>query len=245
MLQPVHQAMQARKTPYRDHPQCNGYRDDDGTAENIGELHLTVVGDGQRKMRMEKQAGGERPGSGGHQRREEFVPQRHLIVPAQGLGKDKRGGYRRAKQRPDGAGGGQNRPVQRANAREKTRPQEDRQRDVDRHNGVLRPEAHAAGEADNQRDDKPRQGRRRNGRANQWFQRRIRPGVSRAIADHQPYGNPGQGQHHHDPTRRVNADAKLHRQRRPQQRLQHRCHLHDDDEHQARRHANNQRRDGQ
>jgi len=47
MLQPVHQAMQARETPHRDHPQRNGDRDDDGTAENIGELHLAVVGDGE------------------------------------------------------------------------------------------------------------------------------------------------------------------------------------------------------
>lgn len=58
MLQPVHQAMQARETPHRDHPQRNGDRDDDGTAENIGELHLAVVGM-ERKMGMEKQAGGE------------------------------------------------------------------------------------------------------------------------------------------------------------------------------------------
>jgi hypothetical protein len=40
----MHQPVQAWKTPYRHHAQRNGDGDDDGTAENIGDLHLAVVG---------------------------------------------------------------------------------------------------------------------------------------------------------------------------------------------------------
>jgi hypothetical protein len=44
MFESVHQPVQAWKTPYRDHAQRNGDGHDDGTAENIGYLHLAVVG---------------------------------------------------------------------------------------------------------------------------------------------------------------------------------------------------------
>lgn len=81
------------------------------------------------------------------------------MITAERLRKNERSRDRSAKQRPDGASGGQDRPVQRANAREKTRPQKDRQRDIHRHNGMFRPEAYAARKTDYQRDDKPRQSR--------------------------------------------------------------------------------------
>jgi hypothetical protein len=48
-----HQTMQARETPHRDHPQRNGDRDDDGTAENIGELPSGRSGGWRVKMGME------------------------------------------------------------------------------------------------------------------------------------------------------------------------------------------------
>ena len=166
-------------------------------------------------MGMEKQAGREGPCCGGHQWRKEFIPQRHIIVAAERLRKDERSRYWGTKQCPDGTGGSQNRPVQRANAREKTCSQKDCQRDINRHNGMFRPEAYAARKTDNQRDNKPRQSRGRYWRTNQGFQCRVRPGMARAIADHQTYGNSGQGQHHHDPPWRVSADAKFNRQRGP------------------------------
>ena len=117
MFELMHQPMQARKTPYRDHAQRNGDGDHNCAAENVRDLHLAIVGEREREVGMEKQAGGQRTGSGGHQRREEFVPERDVIVTAQRLGEDQRSGDGGAEQCADGACRGQDRPVQRVDAR--------------------------------------------------------------------------------------------------------------------------------
>jgi isocitrate lyase len=67
-------------------------------------------------MGMEKQAGRQRPGGCGHQWGKELVPQRDVVIAAERLRKDQCGSDGRAEKRPDGACGGENGPVQRANA---------------------------------------------------------------------------------------------------------------------------------
>ena len=67
-------------------------------------------------MGMEKQAGRQRPGGGGHQRSKQFIPERDIVITAERLRKDQCRRNGRAEKRPDGACGGENGPVQRANA---------------------------------------------------------------------------------------------------------------------------------
>ena len=106
-------------------------------------------------MGMEKQAGRQRPGGGGHQRGEEFIPERNIIIAAERLRKYQRGGNRRAEKRPDGACGGENGPVQRAYAGQNACTEEHRHPNIHRHDGMLRAQADAACQAHNQGNNKP------------------------------------------------------------------------------------------
>ena len=65
---------------------------------------------------MEKQAGRERPGGCGHQRGKQLIPQRDVVIAAERLRKDQCCSDGRAEKRPDGACGGEDGPVQRADA---------------------------------------------------------------------------------------------------------------------------------
>lgn len=67
-------------------------------------------------MGMEKQAGRQRSGGCGHQWGKELVPEWDIVVTAERLRKDQCRRNGRAEERPDGACGGENGPVQRANA---------------------------------------------------------------------------------------------------------------------------------
>ena len=53
MFELMHQPVQTRQTPYGDHPQRNGNSDHNRTAEDIGYLHLAVVGKGEREVWIE------------------------------------------------------------------------------------------------------------------------------------------------------------------------------------------------
>ena len=112
MFELMHQPVQTRQTPYGDHPQRNGNSDHNRTAEDIGYLHLAVVGKGEREVWIEKQTGGERTGRGGHQWRKEFIPERHVVIAGKRLRENQRGRDRRAEERANGASRCQNRPVQ-------------------------------------------------------------------------------------------------------------------------------------
>ncbi len=100
---------------------------------------------------MNKQAGGHAACRRRHQRREKFVPQRHIIIAVQGLRKDQRRRHRCAEHRADGAGSREDRPVKRMDARKQLASQRYRQGNVDRHNGVFRAKADAARQTDDHR----------------------------------------------------------------------------------------------
>jgi hypothetical protein len=55
-------------------------------------------------MGMEKQAGGESPGSGCHQWSKESVPERYVAIAAERLRENQRGSDGRSEQRTNGAG---------------------------------------------------------------------------------------------------------------------------------------------
>lgn len=64
---------------------------------------------------------------------------------------------------------------------------------------MLRAEADAAGKAEDQRGQQSGQRAGCNGGANERFGRRIRPGVSRAVADYQAHGDPCRREHGDNP----------------------------------------------
>ncbi len=58
MAQPVHQLVQAWQAPHCNHPQRNSDGGHYRAAKDIHQLHLPVVGNRQREVRVEKEAGG-------------------------------------------------------------------------------------------------------------------------------------------------------------------------------------------
>lgn len=147
----MEQAVNVREAPQRHHAERDGDQRHDGAAEDVRQPSYIVGVELQGEIGHEEHLGGDRAGGGGNQRGEQPIPQRRFVIARQGLREDQRGGDRRAEHRADGARSRQDDPVHARHLRQQARSGGRYQRDIDGGDRVLRPQADAAGQADDQR----------------------------------------------------------------------------------------------